>query len=269
MRQVRLALAAAALALSGGLVVASLHIVPAGHRGVRTTLGEPSPQVLGEGLHVGVPGVHRFHHIDTRLQKDEVEGVAASRDLQRVEARVAINYHVDPAAVPRLFREVGTSTPEVAMKIVLPALQESVKAVTAQFTAEELISNRTRVRDSIVAQLRERMERHGLVLDEFSIVNFAFSKSFSEAIEAKVRAEQDKLRAERDLQRIEVEAEQRLAMARAEAESLRLQRAHLSPELLRLREVENVRRAIEKWNGALPTVTGAATPFIDIGSPVR
>jgi regulator of protease activity HflC (stomatin/prohibitin superfamily) len=107
--------------------------------------------------------------------------------------------------------------PEVASRIIVPATQEAFKAVTARFTAEELITKRTDVREAIIALLREKMTRHGLVLDEFAIVNFAFSPTFTQAIEAKVGAEQQKLKADRDLQRIQVEAEQKVASARAEA----------------------------------------------------
>lgn len=98
-----------------------------------------------------------------------------------------------------------------------------------------------------MVQLKERLSRHGIIVDEFSILNFAFSKSFNEAIEAKTTAEHLKLKAERDVQRIRVEAEQKVASAKAEAQALSLQRQQVTSELIRLREVENQTRAIEKW----------------------
>jgi len=122
------------------------------------------------------------------------------------------------------------------------------------------------VREAIAALLREKMQRHGLVLDEFAIINFRFSDSFSKAIEAKVGAEQEKLRAERDLLCIRVEAEQKITQAKAEAESLALQRAEVTPELLKLREIENQRAAISKWNGVLPTTTYGQVPLIGIAA---
>jgi regulator of protease activity HflC (stomatin/prohibitin superfamily) len=160
-----------------------------------------------------------------------------------------------------VFRDLGN---EPGQRIIIPSVQEAVKAVTARFTAEELIARRTDVRDQIIAQLRERLGRHGIMVDEFSIVNFNFSKSFNDAIEAKTTAEQLKLKAERDLQRIEVEARQRVAQAKAEAESLAVQRQQVTPELIRLREMENQRQAIEKWDGKLPNVAGGAIPFINV-----
>lgn len=230
-------------------------IVAAGQRGVLTSLGKPSDEVYPEGIHFLLPFVQRMHVMDVHMFKNEGQGEAASKDLQAVQVKVILNYHLDPASTAKAFREIGASTEEIASRVIDPARPEAVKAVTARFTAEELITRRTEVRDQIAALLREKMQRHGLVLDEFAIVNFAFSPSFSAAIEAKVRAEQEKLKADRDLQRIQVEAEQRIASARAEAEGLKLQRQEVTPLLLELRRIENERQAIAKWDGKLPTTS--------------
>jgi regulator of protease activity HflC (stomatin/prohibitin superfamily) len=125
------------------------------------------------------------------------------------------------------------------------------------------------VRDRIRGLLEKRLGPHGVMVDEFSIVNFQFSRSFNEAIESKTTAEQLKLKAERDLQRIKVEAEQKIASAKAEAESLALQKQQVTSELLRLREIENQREAIKKWDGRLPQVSGNAVPFISVDSIKR
>jgi regulator of protease activity HflC (stomatin/prohibitin superfamily) len=239
--------------------LAPFGTVPAGHRGVMTTFGSPSSDVLSEGIHFRIPLAQTLNLVNVSIQKGEGDGDAASRDLQTVHTRVALNYHVKPEAAVAVFRDLGN---EPGQRIIIPSVQEAVKAVTARFTAEELIAKRTDVRDQIVAQLRERLARHGIVVDEFSIVNFNFSRSFNEAIEAKTTAEQLKLKAERDLQRIEVEAKQRVA--KAEAESLAVQRQQVTPELIRLREMENQRQAIEKWDGKLPNVAGGAIPFISV-----
>lgn len=254
-----------------GIVVALILVVslapfgtvPAGHRGVMTTFGSPSSDVLSEGIHFRIPLAQKLNLVNVSIQKGEGDGDAASRDLQTVHTRVALNYHVKPEAAMTVFRDLGN---EPGTRMIIPSVQEAVKAVTARFTAEELIAKRTDVRDQIVAQLRERLARHGIVVDEFSIVNFNFSRSFNEAIEAKTTAEQLKLKAERDLQRIEVEAKQRVAQAKAEAESLAVQRQQVTPELIRLREMENQRQAIEKWDGKLPNVAGGAIPFINVSN---
>jgi prohibitin 2 len=238
-------------------VLAPIAIVPAGYRGVMTTLGKPSDEVFAEGLHFRIPIVQKMYLMDVRIEKNEGEGEAASKDLQQVRAKVVVNYHLDPAAAAKAFKEIGQSTEEVTSRILDPARPEAVKAVTAQFTAEELITRRTQVRDHIASLLKEKMTRHGLILDEFAIVNFSFSPSFTAAIEGKVNAEQAKLKAERDLLRIRVEAEQKVASAKAEAESLRLQRQEVSPQVLAL-------RTIEKWDGRLPHVTGGSIPLLDV-----
>jgi regulator of protease activity HflC (stomatin/prohibitin superfamily) len=243
------------------VLLAPFGTVPAGHRGVMTTFGSPSSEVLSEGIHFRVPLAQKLNLVNVSIQKGEGDGDAASRDLQIVHTRIALNYHIQPEAAVSVFRDLGN---EPGTRIIIPSVQEAVKAVTARFTAEELIAKRTDVRDQIMVQLRERLGRHGIVVDEFSIVNFNFSRSFNEAIEAKTTAEQLKLKAERDLLRIEVEAKQRVAQARAEAESLAIQRQQVTPELIRLREMENQRQAIEKWDGKLPNVSGGAIPFINV-----
>lgn len=246
------------------MVLSPFTVIPAGHRGVVTTFGKVSPEVLGEGIHLIIPVVNTVHEVDVRIQKGEGQGEAASKDLQTIHTTAALNYHLKPESVALTFQEIGNLR-EVEERIILPSTQEAVKAITARYTAEELVAKREEVRNHIKHFLVERLGRHGILVDEFSITNFDFSKSFNEAIEAKTTAEQLKLKAERDLQRIKVEAEQKVAQAEAEAQALRLQKQEITPELIKLREIEAQRLAIEKWNGQLPNVTGGAVPFINIG----
>ena len=261
-------------AIAGAVVLlvwmlAPFAIVPAGFRGVLTTFGKVDEQVYGEGLHLRWPIAQTMHLIDVRIQKGEGEGEAASKDLQVVHTKVAVNYHLQPERVATAFREVG-DLQAVELRLILPAVHEAVKASTARYTAEELITKRPEVRDAIRATLNERLAKHHVVVDEFSIVNFSFSKSFNDAIEAKTTAEQLKLKAERDLQRIRVEADQRVASAEAEAKALALQKQQVTAELLRLREVENQRRAIERWDGHLPSyVASGAMPFLQLPAAAR
>ena len=249
------------------LAATPFAVVPAGNRGVLTTFGKVDDTVYAEGIHWRWPIAQKMHLIDVRIQKGEGEGEAASKDLQVVHTKVAVNFHLKPERVTETFRNVG-NLDAVESRLILPAVQEAVKAATARYTAEELIAKRPEVRDAIRMALNERLTKHDVVIDEFSIVNFQFSKSFNEAIEAKTTAEQLKLKADRDLQRIRVEAEQKIASAEAEAKSLAMQKQEVTGELLRLREVENQRRAIEKWDGKLPTyIAGGAVPFIQVPGP--
>lgn len=238
-------------------------VINAGNRGVITNFGKVDQVVLGEGLHLRIPVMQAIHEINVQIQKGEGDGDSASKDMQQVHIKIALNFHLIPERVAETYQAIGNLS-TVGDRIIIPAVQEAVKATTAKYTAEELISKRAEVRDMISAALKERMTRHGIAIDEFSIVNFQFSPSFNQAIEAKTTAEQLKLKAERDLQRIEVEARQKVTSAKAEAESLSLQRQQVTPEMIKLREVENQRIALEKWDGHLPNVTGGAIPFINV-----
>lgn len=238
-----------------GLAFLSFQTVRAGERGVvfNTLAGGVQNRVLKEGLKFKIPFVEDIIPIDIKVQKSETDAQAASKDLQIVRSRIALNYHVDPDKVNVVYQDIGT---EFKSRIIDPQVQEAVKAVSAQYTAEELITKRPQVRDDIKEMLSQRLREFNIILDEFNIIDFAFSDEFNKAIEAKQTAEQNALKAKRDLERIKIEAEQKVTQAKAEAEAQRLQRATISPIILQL-------RAIEKWNGILPQVTGGAMPFID------
>jgi prohibitin 2 len=237
--------------------------IGAGQRGIVLNFGAVQDKVLDEGLHFRVPVMQKVAIMDVKVQKAETDAAAASADLQDVSSRVALNYHVLPDKANIVYQTLGIHFKE---RIIDPAILEVVKAVTAKYSAEELITKRPAVSEAMRATLAERLLAHNIAVDAFSIVIFSFSKIFTEAIESKQTAEQLALKAKRDLDRIRIEAEQKITAARAEAESLRLQRANISLDLIELRKVEANIKAIEKWNGILPQVTGAgAVPFIGIG----
>lgn len=235
-------------------------IVPAGHRGVVLQLGAVSG-IMGEGFHFRLPVIQKVIAFNVQVQKAETDAAAASKDLQTISSKIALNYHVDPATVSRVFQNIGEAYEK---KVIDPAVQEAVKAITARYTAEELITKRQQVALEIQDLLTGRLRKSDIVVDAFSIVNFEFSNEFNKAIESKQTAEQMALKAQRDLQRIKIEAEQKIAAAKAEAEALRIQKAEVTPELVRLREIEVQKQAVEKWDGKMPQVTGGATPFINV-----
>jgi prohibitin 2 len=252
----------------GAILVFFLFLNPwvqigAGERGIVLNFGAVQNKVLDEGLHFRVPIMQEIIRVDVKVQKAETDAAAASADLQDVSSTVAINYHIIPDKANIVYQSIGIHFKE---RIIDPAVLEVVKAVTAKYTAEELITKRPAVSDAMKLSLTERLLAHNIAVDAFSIVGFSFSKIFMEAIESKQTAEQLALKAKRDLERIKIEAEQKITAARAEAESLRLQRANISPDLIELRKIEANLRAIDKWNGILPQVTGGgAVPFIGIG----
>lgn len=239
----------------------SVYTVPAGERGVLLTWGKPSMDSVQEGLHFKFPIAQKVVKMEVRTQKIETNADGASKDLQDVQTTIALNFHLSPEQVPKLYQEIGKGYADI---IINPAIQEAVKAAQAKFTAEELVSKRSEVRNKIQSLLSERLAKYYIIVDDFNIVNFQFSEEFDKAIEAKVTAEQQKLKATMDLERIKIEKEQTITRAEAEAQSLRLQKQEVTAELIKLREIEVQRLAIEKWDGVMPKVTGGAMPFIDI-----
>src|SRR3990170_3981750 len=137
-------------------------------------------------------------------------------------------------------------------------------AVTAKYTAEELIAKRGEVKSAIRAEMTERLAVFNIKVVEVSVADFNFSRTFNDAIEAKQVAEQQVAKSKNELERIKVENEQKISQAKAEAEGLKIQRQEITESLLKLREIENQRKAIEKWDGKLPSVTGGTIPFIQV-----
>ena len=230
--------------------------IAAGERGVHLRFTAVTGKVFGEGLYFLIPLIESVQMMDTKIQKVETVAAAASKDLQTVHSTVALNFHIDPDRVSKIYQEVGLQYKE---RIIDPAMQEAIRGSTAKFTAEELITKREQVREDIKNQLKTRLKERDILVDEFNIVNFEFSKVFNEAIEAKVTAEQQALAAKNKLEQIKFEAEQKVAEARGKAEAITIESNALrsNPQILEL-------RALEKWNGILPQVTGAATPFINL-----
>lgn len=243
------------------MVLNPFVIVGPGERGVVMNFGAVQPDVLGEGLHLRIPIMQKVVLMDVKVQKEQVDADAASKDLQDTSSTVALNYHIDPDRANAVYQQIGWAFSD---RVIAPAMQEAMKAVTAGYTAMELITQREKVRNEVRLQLRERLSTYNIVVDDFSIVNFSFSPQFTQAIESKQTAEQLALKAQRDLERIRIEAEQKIAQARAEAEALRLQKMEVTPQLVALRQIEVQQKAIDKWDGRLPQVTGGAMPFVDV-----
>jgi regulator of protease activity HflC (stomatin/prohibitin superfamily) len=238
------------------LILRPFGTIPAGERGVHLRFGAVKG-IKPEGLYFIIPMSDRVQRMDIKIQTEEIGSDAASKDLQTVNSKVALSYHVNPDRVADIYQRVGM---DYKKRIIDPALQEAVKASTAKFTAEELITKRELVREDIKAQLRSRLAEQDIVVTEFNIVNFMFSKVFNEAIEAKVTAEQQALAARNKLEQIKFEAEQKVAEAKGKAEAITIESNALrsNPQILEL-------RALEKWNGVLPQVTGSGgIPFINL-----
>ncbi len=238
------------------IIFSSFGTVGAGERGILLQFGAVKDKIFGEGLYFKLPLIHQVVKMDVKIKKDEVAASASSKDLQIVTSKIALNYHLAPESVNKIWQEIGK---DYNTRIIAPSIQEAVKAVTAKFTAEELITKREEVKEKIKANLAERLLENAIIVDEFNIIDFYFSEAFNNAIEAKVTAEQLKLKAERDLERIKIEKAQKITEAEGKAQAIRIEAQALrsNPKVVEL-------RWIEKWDGEVPTYWGQASPFIGL-----
>lgn len=204
------ALAGAVIFVTAVFLTIAIGQVDAGYRGTVLRFGAVTERTLGEGLYFVTPFLNSVQKMDVQIHAYETPASAASKDLQEVATNVTLNYHVDPEKVNRVYQ---TLRRDFVPRIIVPAVQEGVKAVTARFDAEELITKRPSVKTGIEEVLRERLAQNGIILETVSITNFQFSQAFESSIEAKQVAVQDALKAENDLRRIEVEARQAAASA--------------------------------------------------------
>jgi prohibitin 2 len=252
------------------VLAASIKIVEAGNRGVLLKFGAVDTSVsLNEGIHFVVPFRDSVIPIEVRTQKIVEDAASASRDLQDVSTQVALNYHVNPDTAQVLYQQLGF---DYANRVIAPAIQESVKQVTARFNAENLITNRETVKSEIESQIKQRLAAYNVEVETISITEFQFSEQFRKAVESKVEAEQRALQANNDLRRIEIEAQQAEAKAVGERQANVLQ-AQGEAEAIKIIDVQlrdNPRYLewlkTQRWDGVLPLVTGGegATPFVQI-----
>lgn len=269
------------------IVSASVKIVDAGYRGVLLKFGAVDTSVaLNEGIHFVTPFRDSVIQMEVRTQKTVENAASASKDLQDVTTQVALNYRINPDRAQVVYQQLGF---EYGNRVIAPAIQESVKQVTARFNAEELITKRETVKNQIEEQIKSRLAPYNIVVDTISITEFQFSDQFRKAVEAKVEAQQRALQAQNDLRRIEIEAQQNEAKAvgeqkanvaradgirqanvlQAEGESQAIkiidQQLRTSPTYLEWLKTQ-------RWDGKLPLVTGGGsgggsagtTPFIQI-----
>lgn len=224
------------------LILNPVTCVSTGHRAVVTNFGSVSDRILGEGINLVIPIIQSTKSIDVRVQKVETDSAAPSSDLQEIHTKITLTYHLSPNQVNKLYQEVGMDYEET---IINPAILETMKHVTAQFTASDLVTKRETVSKEIHELMKAKLGKFFILVDEVSMKNFEFSKTFSESIELKQKAEQDALRAKNELEKVKVEAEQQIVNARAEAETLRLKSQQITPMMV---EMER----IKKWDGKYP-----------------
>lgn len=243
----------------------SLRTIDTGKVGVVTQYGQVTGRELGEGLAIVAPwGINNVTEYDVKNQKEEVQSNAATKDLQDVNGTLVINYQLNRGEVSKMHKEVGK---EYKDKLITPAINETFKAATAKYNAEQLITQRAEVKTDVYNGLKSRLEKYGIQVLDVSITNFNFSAEFNKAIEAVQIANQQIAKTRQELETTKVEAEKRIAEATAAAEAQRLQQQTLTPELLRKYEIDAYNNAINKWNGQLPTTTLGENTILSIPKP--
>jgi prohibitin 2 len=267
------------------IAISSVRIVEAGNRGVLVQFGNvDTSNSLDEGIHFVVPFRDNVIQMEVRTQKIVEDTTSASKDLQDVSTQVALNYHSNPDRAQVVYQQLGF---DYANRVIIPAIQESVKQVTARFNAEELITKRETVKNQIEEQITDRLASYNIIADAVSITDFQFSQLFKQAVEAKVSAQQRALQAQNELRRIQIEAQQNEAKAIGEqkaniarAEGIKqsnvlqaegeAQAITIIDEQLRNNPTYLEWLKSTRWDGKLPLVTGGGTgsqgvtPFIQI-----
>jgi len=247
----------------------SVVIVQAGHRGVVLYVGAVENRVLGEGVHFVIPFAEQVVQLEVRTLKYQAEATAASNDLQQVQTVIALNYHLNPADVNKVYQQLG---PDYADRVIAPTIQESVKASVAKYNAEELITKRATVKDVIANTIRNSLSAKDIVVETIFITDFKFSDAFSNQVEDKVVAFQKYLTELNNLRGIQVVANQTVVQAQAQAKA---NIAKASGESQAIKIITSQLRqdpqylqwqAINRWNGQLPFSLGGqgAVPFFQL-----
>ena len=264
------------------IVLSSFVIVDAGYVGVVKRLGAVQPDYLPEGFHIKTPFIEGIQEFDVRLAKVQTIAGASSRDLQVITTEIAVQYSMIAELTPMTLQKIGTRK-IVERTLIEPAIMESVKAITALYTAEQLITQREEVKNKIQDRinsflnetLKEKQLMGALAIANVAITDFDFSEEFNRAIEDKVRAEQEALKAKNEKLRRVTQAEAAAAektlaadakayeikvesQARANAIQLEAKALKDNPQLIDL-------RIAEKWDGKLPKFSGGeAIPLMNI-----
>ena len=248
----------------------SFVVIPAGHTGVALTFGKVEDNVLQEGLHFKVPFVQKIVVVDNRIVKLDVNTEAFSRDLQTITTVVTVNYHVGKESSQTVYKNVGMGFEDV---LITPAVNEVLKAVTAKYTAVELVSSRAEVSMLLDEGLNEKLNNYGIFINELNIINWDFSEEYINAVEAKQVAEQNLIKTRTEQEQALViantEAQKRVIAAEAEANEIKvLAEANAESNRILTESISELLikyQTVAKWDGKLPTVmAGSDNMLIDI-----
>ena len=248
------------LVLLALLIMSCITTIPTGHTGVVTTFGSVEDYTYDSGVHFKLPW-QKVVMMDNRIQKQTVDLACFSSDIQEVSMTYTVNYQINKANAQNIYKSIGINYYDT---VIIPCITESTKVVTARYSAEELVGERTALANAIEELLSKRLAEFNVELVSASIENMTFTDAFTNAVEEKQVAQQNKLRAQTEAERMKIEAEAEAEMKRieakgeadaqlikaeAEAEANRKISESLTADVLR-------NKFLEKWDGKLPTVTG-------------
>ena len=260
--------------LLGGIIAAfiiltalnAFVIINPGQAGVLSILGQAQEQPLLEGIHFKAPLISNVDIYDVTVQKFEVPAESSTKDLQDLNARFAINFRLDPTRVVEVRRTQGTLA-NIVTKIIAPQTQESFKIAAARRTAEESITQRSKLKEDFDDALSTRLEKYGVIVLDTSVVDLNFSTEFARAVEDKQIAEQNAQRAVYTAQQAEQEAEAEVNRARGKAEAQKLLAETLKAQGGRLVLQKEAIQAWKAGGSQMPKVLimgndGGEIPFI-------
>lgn len=234
-----------------------IAIVGVGERGVKVTLGKVSPTSYTEGVHFVTPFISHIKNMDVKTQKNYVETSVYTKDIQQAKITYVLNYNLQPENAHKMYREVGTNYSDT---ILTPVVEGTIKDVIGKWNAQDLVANREKATKEILEKLQEHLTSKYINVTDFQMTEISYSGTFEKAIESKVTAEQEALRAKNKTVQIQEEAKQKLISAEAEAKSMSI-RAHALTQNKALVEYE----AVQKWDGKLPEyMMGNTIPFMNI-----
>ena len=216
-------------------ILSSFTTINSGEVGLRVRFGKIIDSNLTEGLNFKIPYIERIVKVNIKVQKVEVSTTSASKDLQDIKTTLAVNYRVENKSATNLYKTVGNSYEQT---ILTPAIEESIKSIISKYTAEQTITLRPEVSSECMKELQEKVEKYGIVIDNFNIINLEFSEEYSKAIEEKQVAEQK-------LATAKLESEAKIVEAEATQKSNELLKQTLTDELI-------TKEFIDKWDGKLP-----------------
>jgi regulator of protease activity HflC (stomatin/prohibitin superfamily) len=230
-----------------------IRVVDIGEVGIKVRFGQIVSSNLQPGIQIKSP-LTSLKKFNVQIQREDIKANAASKDMQDIVAEIALNYSLLPENVPSLYRNVGNNYVTV---IIRPICNETIKSVTSQYSADEIITQRAEIATKMKKEIQDRLSQYGIEVNEINIINLNFSEAFNNAIELKQIAQQEALKAQQDLERVKFEAEQRITQARADAESYKLKNQEITDKTLQM-------AFLEKWDGKLPTISGTNGMIFDI-----